>query len=201
MIPFSGGPWKITSFTPDQEILVPNENYWDEDRIPYLDQVTFVPRTETSTLVQELKNSIGSVAYPQPAADNVPLLKPGGNIDTTFGNTTQYENIWFEEKEGSPFADKNLRLAMAYAFDREKFLNVIVKPFNPEVKMLNCSDWVPGLGPWCDNTQYADVKFDPKMVEKVHEGVGLREERRRHLGEGRQGPADQVEDQLGQQPA
>ena len=61
---------------------------------------------------------------------------------------------------------------MAYAFDREKFLNVIVKPFNPDVKMLNCSSWVPSLGPWCDNTQYEDVTYDPKMVDKYMKASG-----------------------------
>ena len=28
MIPFSGQPWKIESWSPDQLVLVPNEGYW-----------------------------------------------------------------------------------------------------------------------------------------------------------------------------
>ena len=32
------------------------------------------------------------------------------------------------QKAGHPFADKNVRAAFSYAFDRQKFLDDIVKP-------------------------------------------------------------------------
>ena len=163
-IPFSGGPWILKSFSKSQEVLVPNTKYWDKERIPKLDQVTFVPRTETNTETESVKSGEVVAAYPQPSSANVPQYKAAQNVQTAFGVTTQYENLWFNEKPGKPFADKNLRAAFMYAFDREKFLNDIVKPFDPTVTALNCAVWVPGVGDWCDNTQYADVKYDPAKV-------------------------------------
>jgi len=163
-IPFSGGPWILKSFSKSQEVLVPNKTYWDKDRIPLLDQVTFVPRTETNTEVQSVKSGETVAAYPQPSSANVPQFRGAPNVQTAFGVTTQYENLWFNEKPGKPFADKNLRAAFMYAFDRTKFLNDIVKPFDPTVTPLNCAVWVPGVGDWCDNTQYADIKYDPAKV-------------------------------------
>lgn len=169
---FSGGPWILKSFTKQQEILVPNKNYWAKDRIPKLDQVTFVPRTDTNTEVQSLKSGEVSAIYPQPSSGNVPQLTGQANIKTNFGATTQYEALWFNEKAGHPFADKNVRAAFSYAFDRQKFLNDIVKPFDPQVQMLNCTAWLPSIGNWCDNTQYADVKPDPAKVDQFMKASG-----------------------------
>lgn len=163
-IGFSGGPWILKSFSKSQEVLVPNKNYWDKSRIPLLDQVTFVPRTETNTEVQSVKSGEVVAAYPQPSSANVPQFKGAAGVQTAFGVTTQYENLWMNEKPGHPFADKNLRAAFSYAFDRAKFLNDIVKPFDPTVQPLNCAVWVPGVGNWCDNTQFADIKPDAAKV-------------------------------------
>ncbi|MDQ1552377.1 MAG: peptide/nickel transport system substrate-binding protein [Actinomycetota bacterium] len=162
---FSGGPWILKSWSPSQEILLPNKKYWDASRIPLVDQVTFIPKPDTNTEVQAIKSGEASVGYPQPSADNVPQLK-GGNIETKFGVTTQYEALWLNEKPGHPFEDKNLRAAFSYAFDRQKFLNDIVKPFSPDVQMLNCAAWVPAFGKWCDNTQFADITFSPAKVKE-----------------------------------
>jgi peptide/nickel transport system substrate-binding protein len=174
-IGFSGGPWILKSFSKTQEVLTPNKNYWDKDRVPLLDQVTFVPRTDTNTEVQALKSGDVSAIYPQPSSSNVPQLK-GGNIKTAFGTTTQYESLWFNEKPGKPFEDKNLRAAFMYSFDREKFLNDIVKPFNPDAKLLNCSNWSPDIGDWCDDTQYSDIKYDPAKAEEFMAKSGYKKD-------------------------
>jgi peptide/nickel transport system substrate-binding protein len=170
-VPFSGGPWILKSFSPSQEILTANTKYWDATRVPLVDQVTFIPKPDTNTEVQAVKSGEGSVVYPQPSADNVPQLK-GGNIETKFGVTTQYEALWMNQKPGHPFADKNVRAAFSYAFDRQKFLNDIVKPFSPDVQMLNCSAWVPAFGKWCDNTQFADITFSPTKVKQFMGDAG-----------------------------
>jgi peptide/nickel transport system substrate-binding protein len=172
-IPFSGGPWKLESFSKDKEVLVRNDSYWDADRKPLLDKVTFVPLTETTKEVQALKTGQVSAIYPQPAVDNVQQLTGTSTLKSAFGATTQYENIWFNEKPGKPFADKNLRAAFTYAFDRQTFLNDIVKPFDPEVVMLNCAAWLPTVGSWCTDPQpWADVQPDASKVEQFMTASG-----------------------------
>ena len=167
-VTFSGGPWLLKSFNKSQEILVPNPKYWDTSRTPFLSQVTFVPRTDTNAEVQALKSGEVSAIYPQPAADNVPQLVGAAGVGTSFGATTQYENIWFNAKPGHPFADPKLRQAFSYAFDRQKFLDDIVKPFDPTVKMLNCAAWLPTVGSWCDSPgPFSDIKFDSSKVDSI----------------------------------
>jgi len=173
-IGFSGGPWKLQSFTKDKEVLVKNASYWAADRIPKLDQVTFVPLTDTTKEVQALKTGQVGAIYPQPAVDNVPQLTSDPAIKSAFGTTTQYENIWFNQKPGTPFADANLRQAFTYAFDRQTFLNDIVKPFDPTVQMLNCSAWLPTVGTWCSGgpQPWSAVAPDPAKVASAMQASG-----------------------------
>jgi peptide/nickel transport system substrate-binding protein len=169
---FSGGPWVLQSFSKDKEVLVANAKYWDKDRIPKIQQVTFVPVAETTKEVQAIKTGQVSAVYPQPATDNVPQLKDSGTLKTIFGVTTQFENLWFNNKAGKPFADKNLRAAMSYAIDRTQLLNDIIKPFDPTVEQLNCAAWIPGVGEWCENTAFADITPDQTKVDSFMAASG-----------------------------
>jgi peptide/nickel transport system substrate-binding protein len=175
-INFSGGPWILKSFSKEQAVLTANKNYWDKDRVPLLDQVTFVPRTDTNAEVQAVKSGEVAAIYPQPAADNVPQITGAPELKSAFGATTQYENIWFNQKPGKPFEDPNLREAFTYAFDRQKFIDEIVKPFNPDVEMLQCAAWIPEIadGKYCPGQDgpWGDVKPDPAKVEAAMKKSG-----------------------------
>ncbi len=48
-IPFSGGPWMMESWSLEQQVLVPNPNYWDASRTPLVDKVVMVPQTDSDT--------------------------------------------------------------------------------------------------------------------------------------------------------
>ena len=171
-INFSGGPWTLQSFTKDKEVLVANTSYWEKSRIPKIQQVTFVPVTETTKEVQAIKTGQVAAVYPQPATDNVPLLKDSATLKSIFGVTTQYENIWFNNKPGKPFADKNLRAAFSFALDREQLLTDIVKPFAPTAKLNQCAAWITGVGPWCEGTAFEDLKPDPTKVDSFMAASG-----------------------------
>jgi peptide/nickel transport system substrate-binding protein len=171
-LPFSGGPWTLTSFSKDKEVLTANTSYWDKDRIPNIKTVTFVPLTETTKEVQAIKTGQVSAIYPQPSTDNVPQLANSSTLKSTFGVTTQYEDLWLNQKAGTPFADKNLREAFSYAFDRQQLLNDVIKPFDPTVEQLNCGAWVPGVGKWCENTAFANLKPDPAKVASSMAAAG-----------------------------
>ncbi len=171
-IPFSGGPWTLTSFSKDKEVLTANTSYWDKDRIPKIKTVTFVPLTETTKEVQAIKTGQVSAIYPQPSTDNVPQLVDSATLKSTFGVTTQYEALWLNQKAGTPFNDKNLREAFSYAFDRQQLLNDVIKPFDPTVQQLNCAVWVPGVGKWCENTAFANLKPDSAKVASAMAASG-----------------------------
>ena len=53
-IPISGGPWLQESWSQEQQILVPNPNYWVPERVPLVDRVVMVSREDTASEVVAL---------------------------------------------------------------------------------------------------------------------------------------------------
>jgi peptide/nickel transport system substrate-binding protein len=167
---FSGGPWKLQSYSQQQIVLVRNDKYWVKDKIPNLDQVTFVPRTDQSTEINSLLTGEALAAYPQPSPGMTLQLKaPGIKYATGPGST--YEGLWMN-LDKFPFNDKTAREAFAFAIDRQGIMDGIYKRDFPDLKVLNCAGWVPTVSDWCDNTGFADISYQPDKVASLLEGSG-----------------------------
>lgn len=167
---FSGGPWILDSFTKQQAVLTRNEGYWDADRTPLLDSVTFKPVTDQPTEIAELQAGTVAAIYPQPT----PLLTqqftaPG--VQFTAAGGTVYEGLWLHQGgtglDLTPFADVKVREAFMRAVDRQEIVDTIVKPDFPDAAVLNCAGWVPTVGEWCDNTDFEDITYDPDTARAL----------------------------------
>jgi len=44
------------------------------------------------------------------------------------------------------------------------------------VKALNCSNWSPDIGDWCDNTQFNDIKYDPAKAADLMAKSGYKKD-------------------------
>ena len=108
-VPFSAGPFKIQSWSPEQEVLVPNTAFWDKTTTPLVDKIVFVPETDSDTEINALLSGQVDAIFPQPSAGIDQRLNDP-NIKFTFGLGTQYENLWIQQKTG-PFSDPILRQA------------------------------------------------------------------------------------------
>ncbi len=120
------GPFSLKSWVPNDSLVVTkNTRYWQRDRsgnaLPYLDEITFRPREDTSQRVNGLKGGdldLIHVADGQQIAGLrtdaqaglVKLLesKRGAEVDHTMLNAGQ-----------APFDHRSCRLAVAYATDTE----------------------------------------------------------------------------------
>lgn len=175
-IPFSGAPFILESFSATEAVLVRNEAYWDEERVPLLDQVTMVPQESQETEVNALLAGEVSAIYPQPAPGLTEQLTGDDSLETIFGAGTTFEGIWFNTQSlldtESPLYDPAVREALLFAIDRETILTEVIHPLSPEAELLNCHSWVPTVGEWCDVEDYADVSFDPEQVASILEGAG-----------------------------
>lgn len=177
-IPFSGGPWILDSFdaTAGEAVLVRNDAYWDADRVPLLDSVTFVLQADSETELNALLAGEVAAIYPQPSPGIVDTLESGDTVDYQFGSGTTYEGLWFNQgsllNPDTVLKDPVVREALLYAVDRQAILDEIIHPDSPDTELLNCGGWVPTVGDWCDNTDFADVEFDPAHVAELLEGDG-----------------------------
>jgi peptide/nickel transport system substrate-binding protein len=156
---FSGGPWKLKSYSKQQTVLVRNDKYWVKDKIPLLDQVTFIPREDQSTELNALRTNEALAAYPQPSpAITKQLQVPGLKYQGGAGST--YEGLWMNMSV-FPFNDAKVREAFAFAVDRQGVIDSLYKADFPDLQVLNCPGAVPTSSDWCDQTAFADVSYQP----------------------------------------
>ncbi len=168
--PFSGGPFKLKSYSKQQTVLVRNDKYWVKDKIPLLDQVTFVPREDQSTELNSLRTGEALAAYPQPSPQITKQLQvPGLKYQGGAGST--YEGLWMNLGV-FPFNDAKVREAFAYAIDRQGVIDSLYKADFPDLQVLNCAGTVPTISDWCDNTAFADLSYQPDKAKSILQADG-----------------------------
>ncbi len=170
-IPFSGGPWKSESFNQEQHVLVPNENYWVEDRIPQISEVVFVPREDTETQITAMRSGEAAVSFPQPFPG---INEAVGDLNLTVGPGAFIEGIWFNQQSpnsNNVAEDVNVRKAVLYALDRDVIAAQALS-FMEEPTVLNCIGWNPSYGEWCDDSDFSDITQDGEMVTTLLEESG-----------------------------
>ena len=197
-VPFSGGPFMIESWSPEQLVLVPNPNYWDKSQTPLVDKVVMVPLEDTDTEINALLSGQVDMIFPQPAAGTDQRLTDP-NVKFTIGYGTQYENLWIQQKTG-PFSDPILRQAFVRSVDTQKIIDTIYKPIDPNAKQNVCMVWVPTVGEWCDHEPERGP-LRPRRRRQAPHGQRVGQGQRRHLGQGRPEGQHQVDRQHGQHPS
>ena len=171
-IGFSGGPWVLDSWdATNQGVLKRNDKYWGQK--PYLDQVTFVPRTDQPTEVSSILSGDVDGIFPQPS--NVPFADQFGanqNVKAVGGNGNFVEALWFQ-LDDPVMKDIKVRQAVAYAVDRDSVISGVIGLNNPNAKTNNCGLWIPGQGPWCaDPGSFAQYAYDPAKADELLTSAG-----------------------------
>lgn len=172
-IPFSGAPFVLDSWSSEQLTLLPNENYWDDERKPLVDKVTMIPLEDTQAEITALRSGEVHAIYPQPTPGMSDEL---GDMEYLVGFGATFEELWFNQdsllNEDSVLKEKEVREALLFAIDRQALLEEVVQPDVPETELLNCGGWVPTIGDWCDQTDFADVTYDPERAAQILEDAG-----------------------------
>jgi peptide/nickel transport system substrate-binding protein len=169
-IPFSGGSFRLKSWSKKRAVLVRNDNYFGSQA--NLDQVTFIPVEGLDPEAEYL--NIGRVAaiYPQPS-DRSPDTGPGNQaVKAIGGNGTYVEALWFNNSK-PPLDDAAVREALMYAIDRQSVIDTIIKLNNPNAEVLNCGFLaLPNVGLWCGAKPFEQFTYDPEKSKVILEGHG-----------------------------
>ena len=165
-IPISGGPWLQESWSQQQHILVPNENYWVPERMPLVDRVVMVPREDTDTEIVALQTGEAMAAFPQPFPRAKERLAPP--LRFVAGAGTFIEGLWINQIAPDRYFEitKNVRQALAYALDREEIADVALGPIIDDPVVLQCAGWNPAFGDWCAD-DFAHYRQDMAAVERL----------------------------------
>ena len=129
--PIGTGPFMLKSFTPDEQIVVKNPNYWRKDgkgrQLPYLDQITFVSVKEASQRAAAVRRGSADAAFfVQGDATFTNDLARRKSLVTGYKSTPTAWGQWMPNvnKAGSPFKYQNCRLAAAYSIDWKSYNKV-----------------------------------------------------------------------------
>ncbi len=132
--PIGTGPFMLKSFTPDEQIVVRNPNYWRKDgkgrQLPYLDQITFVAVKEASQRAAAIRRGTAEVGFfTQGDATFTNGLRTHKSLVTGYASTKTAWGQWMPNvnKTGSPFKYQNCRLAAAYSMDWKSYNKVRLK--------------------------------------------------------------------------
>ena len=131
--------------------------------------MTFVPTQDPSSEVAALTSGDVSVILPQ----ETPGLRDGLNHqDVTYAPAPQvnYESLYFQQRSG-PLSDPVFRHALSASIDRDLVLHSIYEPLSPGGTLLQCGSWVPTLGSWCDQSDFAK-SYDPDGAARLLTSAG-----------------------------
>ena len=137
---FSGGPWMLTDYNPEQSVtLVPNEAYWGDQ--PNLDSIIARFGITADAIPQALANGEIDFAYPQPQTDLVSQIDALDEIEaeTNFGLT--YEHIDFN-LDNTFLTDPAVREAIALGLDRSEIVDRTVGQFADTAERLDNRIWL-----------------------------------------------------------
>ncbi|AYG02562.1 ABC transporter family substrate-binding protein [Gryllotalpicola protaetiae] len=163
----SDGPYVITGLKKDQYVtLERNKNYtWGP--IPKVDKLTIRFIQDPTAQVQALQNGEVSIIYGQADADTVASLKglKGVTTGTEAGYTYEHVDLTFSNETApggqtnanvtpGPFdpahwgGDANkaklVREAFLAALPRQDIVDKLIKPINPDAKVMNSQTILPG---------------------------------------------------------
>ena len=168
-IPFSGRPWMQQLWSQTYARLVPNPRYWQPDAIPSASSATFFPKEDLQNEIDALRSGEVSLILPQDAPGlQDSLANPG--VATAPAPQVNYESLYFQQKTG-PFSDPVFRHAFSSAVDRDFILQSVYAPISPGGALLQCGLWVPTMGPWCDQSAFAN-SYDPDRAAQLLTSAG-----------------------------
>ena len=139
----SSGPYKLKSWSAGQSVtLEANENYYGTPAATKTLTFRFI---DDGAMVQALQNKDLDVIAPQPTVDTLAQLKGLGDaVNIQQGDTLTWEHLDFNFRDKAVFKDSlELRQAFAMCVPRQEIVDNLIKPLNPEAKVLNAREVFP----------------------------------------------------------
>ncbi len=148
------GPYVISEIVEEQHtILDKNPNYKGQN-VPNIDKITVRIIPDAQASVDALKNEEVLVTQPQATADILTQLQGMNNISVLTQSGATYEHVDLVFNNGGPFDPasyggdaekaKKVRQAFLQTIPRQRIIDNLIKPLNPEAQIRNTYNVVPG---------------------------------------------------------
>lgn len=166
--PIGAGPFKFVEWTPDQRVVMDAfPDYWQG--APGVDRIIWRTIPEESTRVAELLSGSVDMIYPV-SPDFVQQLR-SANVKLEIVPGSSMIMLQMNVREGSPFADVEVRRAMNEAIDKDAIVEHIYQG------LALPAEQVAGIGQEGYDASYDPFEFDPEgagvVLAKVSEPIEL----------------------------
>jgi peptide/nickel transport system substrate-binding protein len=171
-IPFSGGPFRLVEWSQDRAVLERNDIYFGRHAL--LDRVTFLPAFDQDVEFKDLLGGRVSAIFPQMSFGGLTpdALTSDPAVQVVAGDGIYFEALWMNHSK-PPLDDPRVREALMYAIDRQSVVDKVVRPFDPNAKVLNCGFVAfPRIGPWCRTRPFERFTYDPARARAILEADG-----------------------------
>lgn len=136
------GPYLVTGVEENQSVtLTANPNY-QGDKKPAIGEVVLKVQGDVATQIQALQNGEVNAVAPQASIDTVSQLQALSGVVTETQPDQAYDHLDLNVKEGSPFADENVRKAFLLTVPRQDIVNKLIKPMDDKAEVLNSQLYV-----------------------------------------------------------
>lgn len=140
------GPYLVTAVEENQSVtLTANPNYQGDVK-PKIGEVVLKIQGDVATQIQALQNGEVDAVAPQSSIDTVSQLEALSGVVTNKQPDQAYDHLDLNMKEGSPFADENVRKAFLLTVPRQDIVDKLIKPMDSEAAVLNSQLYVASDG-------------------------------------------------------
>lgn len=143
-LPMSAGPFRLAAWDATSAVLATNQDYWEPDRRPLIDQVRF-ERIDLDELedprIYDVVLPAGN-QEPTPDGFDVRPVPTGGII-----------GVWFDRRTAllQPLGH---RQSLAAAIDRSDLVDLFGSDVvGDDPAPVECLGWLPDVGPWCEEAE------------------------------------------------
>ncbi len=159
------GPFKFVEWKPGNYIAVErNPNYYVKDQ-PYLDKIVIKIITDANTLTNQLDTGEVDIRF-RMLSDQVPAVQKMPNLKLVSTTSTTPWLIWLNNQDPR-LADKNVRLALNYGFDRKALTGTVLRGLlTPAYDLIPPTSWA------YDDASVLKYDFNPTKAKQLLDEAG-----------------------------
>lgn len=134
------GPFRLVEWRPGSHILVERNPEYYVSGEPYLDRIVIKIITDATTLTNQLETGDVDIRF-RMLGDQVPAIRRMAHINLVTTHSTSPWIIWVNNQDPR-LADRRVRLALNYGFDRRAIANTLLRGLvQPAYALIPPTSW------------------------------------------------------------
>jgi len=162
------GPYTVSDVTPNESVTLTANPEYSGDRRPRFETVVVRTITDPLETVNALRDGEVDVIAPTPSADVLDALEGVDGVTVVTGQDGQFEHIDLQAagSRSGVFADQRVREAFLLTLPRERIVDELVRPLDPDAVVRDSFTLAPGRDGYDDvvadngSERFADVDID-----------------------------------------